>query len=235
MWAHGRLPEVHNSEYALLHCSLHLDSLHKQSGLFGLVMMHCLASLECPPCMLSEAFVGLNLVGGTPQGTYSCMPAHTTRSRHCVPLARALQTACGAFGADPALGPDQTGTGIRHTLMAAQSGLPGICTAHEAIWSAPHGPPIVAQESCREHIGVAPCGRRHPTDLHRRDFPGVNSNWVSCLVLQTEAWFPFHSTRNQARSLYKDSSLIHRAHSSIAVVILQVTSAEDVLWTVRQW
>ena len=72
-------------------------------------------------------------------------------------------------------------------LMIPQSEVPGIRTGHAAVWMVDGGPPLVAEESCREHLGVAPCDRRHPTAVHMSDFPGVSFDRVSFLVCSGHA------------------------------------------------
>lgn len=108
-------------------------------------------------------------------------------------------------------------------LMRPQSEVPGIRTGHAAVWMVDGGPPLVAEESCREHLGVAPCDRRHPTAVHMSDFPGVSFDEVSFLTCSGHAGCLL---RTQAAT-GKRTGFCWRT--------VQVTSAEDVLWTVSHW
>ncbi len=107
-------------------------------------------------------------------------------------------------------------------LMRPQSELPGIRTGHAAIWMVDGGPPLVAEESCREHLGVAPCDRRHPISVHTSDFPGVSFDEVRFLTCS-----------GHAGCLLSVQAATSK-HAGFFWRTVQVTSAEDVLWTVSQ-
>eukprot|EP00195_Chlamydomonas_chlamydogama_P017695 CAMPEP_0202890154 /NCGR_PEP_ID=MMETSP1392-20130828/658_1 /ASSEMBLY_ACC=CAM_ASM_000868 /TAXON_ID=225041 /ORGANISM="Chlamydomonas chlamydogama, Strain SAG 11-48b" /LENGTH=295 /DNA_ID=CAMNT_0049573673 /DNA_START=133 /DNA_END=1020 /DNA_ORIENTATION=+ len=89
------------------------------------------------------------------------------------PLMRALETAVGAFGRGPWSPSDS-----QPPLMAARGGDDRHCMPRSAV-SAAGLPPIVAHELCREHLGVHPCDRRHPTSFYRAAFPAVDFSLVT--------------------------------------------------------
>ncbi|GLC59301.1 hypothetical protein PLESTB_001472000 [Pleodorina starrii] len=107
------------------------------------------------------------------------------------PLQRALETAVAAFGglhqradhgngngggdADGVDGTD--GAAAAPLLMAAQEGLEGKRVERRAV-SSRGCPPFIAQELCREHIGVHPCDRRSEVSAYKERFPAVDFSLV---------------------------------------------------------
>eukprot|EP00955_Chlamydomonas_euryale_P074534 362057-Chlamydomonas_euryale.AAC.19 len=122
------------------------------------------------------------------------------------PLMRALETAAGAFAADPSVDTlasaaavaadpsvdpsadpfagaharaSDASTGVpRPPLMAARNEVAGRRVARGTVAS-DGAPPFVVHELCREIMGIHPCDRRRDTEAAMRLFPGADWSLVA--------------------------------------------------------
>ncbi|XP_010520640.1 PREDICTED: phosphoglycerate mutase-like protein 1 isoform X2 [Tarenaya hassleriana] len=84
------------------------------------------------------------------------------------PLMRTIQTAVGVFGGD-----GYTNISDVVPLMVANAG-----NSSRAAISSLNCPPIVAVESCREHLGVHPCDQRRSIGEYQFLFPAVDFSLI---------------------------------------------------------
>jgi broad specificity phosphatase PhoE len=125
------------------------------------------------------------------------------------PMARALETAVGAFGGpllpfghdededdEDNAGDDGTPRQRRPQqqllLMRGQRAEPGVREEHPPV-SARGAPRFVAVEQAREHLGVHPCDRRRPLAGKRRAFPAVDFDAPhGAIAEEDDLWQPEH-------------------------------------------
>jgi phosphohistidine phosphatase SixA len=85
------------------------------------------------------------------------------------PMVRALETAAGVFGIEPA----QCEFDPPTCLMGAQDAQWKVRTAHAAVSLRP-GVKFVAMETCRERLGPGQCDKRQALEDTQAQFPGVD-------------------------------------------------------------
>jgi broad specificity phosphatase PhoE len=84
------------------------------------------------------------------------------------PLMRTLQTAVGVFG-----GEGYTDMSDVLPLMVANAG-----NSSRAAISSLNCPPVITEESCREHLGVHPCDQRRSISDYQFLFPAVDFSLI---------------------------------------------------------
>lgn len=130
------------------------------------------------------------------------------------PMVRALETAAGVFGIEPA----QCEFDPPTCLMGAQDAQWKVRTAHAAVSLRP-GVKFVAMETCRERLGPGQCDKRQALEDTQAQFPGVDFSLIeSSLDDRWEAGHIESESSVVVRGFNFLAWLMQRPETNIAVV-----------------